>query len=92
MAGAIVAEVASRPSRPSDDAAGVAPGLPRGAWPPPPTAVNRRPMPGPPAAQLLPAGASDRIQFTSFLASGSLIATALGGMARPETLPFQWLS
>jgi hypothetical protein len=35
---------------------------------------------------------SFRIQLTSFFASASEIATLLGGMARPETLPFQWLS
>jgi hypothetical protein len=31
----------------------------------------------------------DKIQATNFLASGSLIATALGGIATPLTLPFQ---
>lgn len=36
--------------------------------------------------------AIDRIQFTSFLASGSLITTAFGGIASPLTFPFQWLS
>ena len=31
----------------------------------------------------------DKIQATNFLASGSLIATAFGGIATPLTLPFQ---
>jgi len=35
--------------------------------------------------------ASDRIQLTSRRASVSLMADALGGIARPLTLPFQWL-
>ena len=57
---------------------------------------SSRPAPGPPPPgpadqDFLPAS-SDRIHFTSCLASASLMATALGGMAKPETLPFQWLS
>lgn len=43
-------------------------------------------------------GASDqgqnymaKIQLTSWRALPSVIATALGGMERPLTLPFQWL-
>ena len=34
---------------------------------------------------------SARIQFTSRRALPSVMATALGGMERPLTLPFQWL-
>ena len=35
---------------------------------------------------------SVRIQTTSLCASPSLIATSFGGIARPLTLPFQWLA
>lgn len=35
---------------------------------------------------------SDKIQPTSLPALASVMATLLGGMAKPLTLPFQWLS
>ena len=38
------------------------------------------------------AASSARIQPTSFFASACWMATAFGGIARPLTLPFQWLS
>jgi len=37
-------------------------------------------------------GPSARIQSTSRRASSGLIATLLGGIARPDALPAQWLS